>query len=538
MKRCFYILLTCLSLPIFALAAKKEAATEIYLSPEEQCFRYYLYDAQRALEQDDYVRAVASYLFLVRQNPSDATAQQNLGVIYQAIGEKEWALQHYAIAYQNDPISYWENYALLLYEKDPKSAIRILERTQKSLPEDRDLLEALVNAYSYQAMWKKAIRIQEYICYLDGLTPYTVMPLYRLYVSSGQSKKALQLLDEYLDENTEDYRFQAFRGDVWLSLGEEEQALRLYYTEEQRHPDNPYVLLSLADYSIRTNDTTQCKNYILKALRSDAWSVEQKIQTLQNAGKWFAQQKGLMEQMLQELAEAYPLSEQVYDAQDKYYSAKGDYVKAAEALRQMTDINPNNPHTWGRWLQVLQSDTTAQDNNYEYVIRKGYQYKGNDHQWYYWMAALLVTKQEMDSAIVIAEEGIQLTVSTADDTRYRFMMLSLLGDMYLDKGDLENCYRVYDEALLLAPENAYILNNYAYTLSVNNGDLRKAERMSRKTIEKEPDNATFLDTYAWILHLQGQDFLAEFYIKKAMENQVTGKEDPILKEHYDIITQK
>lgn len=143
------------------------------------------------LEQDDYVRAVASYLFLVRQNPSDAAAQQNLGVIYQAIGENEWALKHYAIAYQNDPVSYWKNYTLLLYEKDPKSAIRILERTQKSLPEDRDLLEALANAYSYQAMWKKAIRIQEYLCYLDGLTPYTVMPLYRLYVSSGQSKKAI-----------------------------------------------------------------------------------------------------------------------------------------------------------------------------------------------------------------------------------------------------------------------------------------------------------------------------------------------------------
>lgn len=538
MKKPFYILLTFLSLSCFALAAKNEAAEQVYLSPQEQCFRYYLYDAQRAFEQDDYVRAVASYLFLAQQNPDDAAVQQNLGIICQAIGEKEWALKYYASAYRNDPISYWENYALLLYEQDPSSAIRILEQTRKSLPDNSEVLEALVNAYSYQAMWKKAIRIQEYICYLDGLTPYTTMPLYRLYIANGQTKKALQLLDDYLDENPEDYRFQAFRGDVYLSLGKKEQALNLYHNEEQRHPDNPYVLLSLADYAARCNDTTQCNNYILKALHCDILSVEQKIKTLQNASKWFAQQNGLMERILQELAEDYPLSEQVYDAQDKYYSAQGNYSKAAEALRQMTDINPNNPHTWARWLQLLQSDTTACDSDYEYVIRNGFQYKGTDNQWYYWMAALSLSKQQTDSAILIAEQGIQLTVSTADDTRYRFMMLSMLGDMYMDKGNLENCYRIYEEALLLAPENAYILNNYAYTLSVNNGDLRKAERMSRKTIEKEPDNPTYLDTYAWILHLQGQNFLAEFYIKKAMENQPKGQEDPTLQEHYDIIIQK
>ena len=539
MKKIFYIalLIYLCTTAAFAAPAITKTPEPVQLTNEEQCFRYYFYDAQRAMEQEDYLRAFASYLFLAQKDSTDAATQQNLGILYQAVGTG-LALKHYRKAYENNPKAYWENYAALLYDKQPKEAVRILKQSLKRMPDNKDVLEALVSAYSAQAEWKKAIRAQERICYLEGLNPYNAMPLYRLYVSNNQPKKALQVLNDYLEENPEDYRYQSFRADVLLSLGEREQALRLYHEEEQRHPDNPYVLLSLADYAVKTGDTTRCREYIIKAIRSDAWEVEQKIRTLQNAGQWLSRQDGLTEQILQELVQAYPLSEQVYEAQDKYYFSKGDYAKSKEALRQMTDIYPDNPRTWGRWLQVLQADTATDNREYEYVIRHGYLHRGDDHQWYYWMASLLLYEQEQDSAIAIAEQGVKLTVTNADDTRYRFLLLSMLGDLYLVRGDLPSAYNAYEEALQLSPDNVYLLNNYAYTLAVNGGDLRKAERMSRKTIEKEPTNATYLDTYAWILHLQGQDFLAEFYIKRAMENMGNEAKDPVLQEHYDIILQK
>lgn len=539
MKKIFYIafLLLCFAGMSYAARTKATGPVPVQLTAEEQCFRYYFYDAHRSMKQGDYLRAFASFLFLEQKDSADAATQEKLGILCQAVSA-DLALKHYRKAYENEPEAYWENYALFLYDQQPKDAIRILEQSLKRMPDNRDVLETLVSAYSAQGDWKKAIRTQEHICYLEGLTPYNVMPLYRLYVSANQHRKALQVLDDYLEENPEDYRYQSFRGDVLLSLGEREQALRLYHEEEQRHPDNPYVLLSLADYAIRTGDTIRCQDYVIKAIRSDAWEVEQKIQTLQNAGPWLSRQKGLTGQILQELVQAYPLSEQVYEAMDKYYFLKGDYAKSKEALRQMTDIYPDNSRAWGRWLQVLQADSATTGAEFEYVIRNGYLHKGGDRQWYYWMASLLLAGQEQDSAIVVAEEGVRLTVTNADDTRYRFLLLSMLGDLYMNRGDLSSCYTAYEEALQLSPDNVYLLNNYAYTLAVNGGDLRKAERMSRKTIEKEPTNATYLDTYAWILHLQGQDFLAEFYIKRALENQEAGTYDPALQEHYEAILHK
>lgn len=68
--------------------------------------------------------------------------------------------------------------------------------------------------------------------------------------------------------------------------------------------------------------------------------------------------------------------------------------------------------------------------------------------------------------------------------------------------------------------------------------LRKAEAMSRETIQEEPTNYMYLDTYAWILHLQGDDTLALFYMKKALQYFPQGqerKEEYI--EHYEAIEQ-
>ena len=61
--------------------------------------------------------------------------------------------------------------------------------------------------------------------------------------------------------------------------------------------------------------------------------------------------------------------------------------------------------------------------------------------------------------------------------------------------------------------------------------------MSQKCIEKEPNNPTYLDTYAWILHLQGQDVLARFYMKRAMEKADEMSEDHELKQHYKTLFQ-
>ena len=82
----------------------------------------------------------------------------------------------------------------------------------------------------------------------------------------------------------------------------------------------------------------------------------------------------------------------------------------------------------------------------------------------------------------------------------------------------------------VSPNNIYVLNNYAYYLSVTGKNLKKAYAMSKKTIEAEPDNATYLDTFGWILYLQGKALEAKPFFKHAM--LYGGKDSAVIMDHY------
>ena len=95
-------------------------------------------------------------------------------------------------------------------------------------------------------------------------------------------------------------------------------------------------------------------------------------------------------------------------------------------------------------------------------------------------------------------------------------------------------YKQYDEILALDPGNLMVLNNYAYLLATHKGDLKRAERMSEITIREQPNNPVYLDTYGWIMHLQGQDELAKFYLKKALWSADEETKD-VIKQHIEAI---
>jgi len=116
-------------------------------------------------------------------------------------------------------------------------------------------------------------------------------------------------------------------------------------------------------------------------------------------------------------------------------------------------------------------------------------------------------------------------------TYYLSLIKSEEADSLANIGELDKAYELYELALYLMPQNSYALNNYAYNLAIYGGDIKKAERMSAVTIKEDANNSTFLDTYGWILHLQGQDALALFYLKKALENAQDDVTRKVVEEH-------
>lgn len=227
----------------------------------------------------------------------------------------------------------------------------------------------------------------------------------------------------------------------------------------------------------------------------------------------------------------------MYDALNKTDKAKDYYRRAFQA----------DPHDqWYHYSEVLLKEGGKENVKLaQQVLEQAHQLNPKDEDLLEYMLRLygsteqwkkvLQTQDEMDAirgydaysalnranawtmlgkpkkALGAVEKYLEL-----EPTNVRFMLyrVDLLERC---KAKPEQLYAEYDRVLTLAPGNLSVLNNYAYLLATRGGDLKKAERMSQLTIREEPNNAVYLDTYGWILHLQGQDDLALFYLRKALD---------------------
>ena len=132
-----------------------------------------------------------------------------------------------------------------------------------------------------------------------------------------------------------------------------------------------------------------------------------------------------------------------------------------------------------------------------------------------------------DEAIEALVTGRDLVV---DNKPLEGQFWTSLGDAYNSAKEFAKSDAAYDKALGINPDDATVLNNYAYYLSERGEQLEKAERMSRKCNDLQPGVATYLDTYAWIFYKQGKFSEARTWQEKAIA--AGGDKEAVLIEHY------
>jgi Tfp pilus assembly protein PilF len=104
-----------------------------------------------------------------------------------------------------------------------------------------------------------------------------------------------------------------------------------------------------------------------------------------------------------------------------------------------------------------------------------------------------------------------------------------LGDASFYCKDYAQSDKAFEDALKIDADNTYVLNNYAYFLSLRRTNLEKAEKLSKKTIELKPNDRNYMDTYGWILYQQKKYPEAAEWLKTASK---LGPGNPNILEHY------
>ncbi len=136
-------------------------------------------------------------------------------------------------------------------------------------------------------------------------------------------------------------------------------------------------------------------------------------------------------------------------------------------------------------------------------------------------------------AITVLNQGVKLVV---DNDAQLIQFYSNLGDNYNKLKNYTESDKAFEKALEIDPKETFVLNNYAYYLSLRKEKLEQAERMSKLSNELQPDQSSFLDTYAWILYQEGKFDEAKKWMEKALEHG--GDNSGTILEHYgDILFQ-
>ena len=412
----------------------------------------------------------------------------------------------------------WYELAELLLYNDAPAALRHAERAFRTDTTDKWYLLQLGQAQILNDRYRDAIRTYNRLREVDAQNPDSYRVLAMLYDQEGQPFSAIAVLD------SAEVRFGRID-----ALSELKRRLLVGTRQYDRAVAEAQALIEAAPY--------KAENYLL-------------------LGELYARQKKDSLALVQ-FAEAYRIdstSVAVLATYSEFYNERRDYASSLNYTRRLfaSDEMPLDDKlayfdriTGDRnfystfYLQINDLATTlAMKYPHDPRVVKLY----GDH---------LIASGQLDDALKFYKNSLRL----APGDSLRGAVWGIIGETYHLMGQqalqkqsedrrpkaslyesrkgpaarcMRKCYDAYDRSLALRYDNAMVLNNYAYFLSLEGRD--RALAMAGRAIVLEENNPTYLDTYAWVLYRLGRYDEAKKTMQQALS--LDRSQSPDLQLHY------
>lgn len=487
-------------------------------------------DANREKILGNFRQAMSLYNQCLSLDPNHAPSMYEMARLYQMQGGVNDALNLAEKAVKIDPENKWYNLLLAsLYEQtgQVKKAIAIFETLQNIYPKELEYKYQIAMLYMKENRFADAVAVFDKIERIVGPDEELIIQKQKLYLLTGQTGKAIAELEKLIAMNPGESRFYALLTELYLDIGNYPKAIESLEKIRELDPQNPYIHITLAEYHFKTGDEQKAFEELKQGFANPNLEIDIKLQVLFT---YYSDEEiyGSKNEQVLELADILATTH-LNDARP--FSLKADmmlrqekYREAAGAMRQALQIDNSRFFMWETLLRLnaMLQDTIALRNESLQAIELfplqplPYLFAG--------LANYL--NQDFQEAIKKLNSGKELVV---DDNDMLIEFYMYLGDVYSKMKQHKESDAAFDEALLLDPENAYVLNNYSYYLAVRNERLEEAEKMSAKSIELSPGNKHYYDTFGWVMYRMGRYEEAKQWIEKSIENSAS--EDAVVLEH-------
>ena len=483
MKRFFVILLLLVSAPGFAQVDVRKNADAF--SKGLQC-KY----------KDDTEGAIRHFEDALKFMPDDAASMFELSEQYVMANRIDEGFAMIKKAAQLDPNNKWYQMRLALFYRNFEQFdefTKIYELLTAKYPGDINMLADLID----------------------------------VYLITKNYDKALEKTDLYVKQVGADTRYYHMLANAFMDAGKEKKALALLDKIKAMDPNDQYINISLLEYYEKKGKLDQAFNELIDAIHNENLDFATKANIYEYWFNKFQDSKNIDQQALavgNAFVETYPDNQLGYLILASYYLKHDEFQSCKAMSLKALEYDHTNYGAW-QYLVLSEAPLLETDSLMKHSV-EALEYYPNQPV-FYWFAGVSHALKKMDNeAVGYFERGRKFVIDKvllADFDSY-------LGDLYHSVGEVEKAFEAYDRVLRLEPDNALVLNNYAYYLSLRKERLDEAKTMAQHAVELEPENEIYLDSYAWVLYQKGEYAAAETQMTKAVK--LLKKPDKTYYEHY------
>ena len=485
---------------------------------------------------DNYDVAIEYFERAIEAYPDDHASMYELSVLYVIKNEFEKGFEHIKKAVELDQNNKWYKIRLADFYKqngEYESFISIYDQLLENEPANLEYLESYIDALLHLGHFETVIEKLNIVEENIGITDYISLEKIEIYKLLGNNDKVVEEMEKLSNAIPYETRYLSMLAELYMQNKREKDAFKIYLKIKAINPNDPYINISLLEYYQKNGEIDNAYQEFILSIKNKNLDYNTKAQIYEY---WF-ENKGDNDNVIREAEEAgkafietHPDKELGYYVLGTVYYNNNIYDKAQQYY---LDAIEKDSTSFITWYQLAITDMELKNNDALYQHTKTALRFYPEQPFFYLLNGIaLVEMKNYEDAIKAFEKGRFMSADkslTSDFDTY-------IADAYHQLGNKAKTYEYYDRVLKNNPENVYVLNNYAYFLSIDGIRLDEALKMSAITIEKEPKNVTFLDTYAWIL------YKLERYkeAKKWMEKVFSYDKNPqgINYEHYGDILYK
>ncbi len=488
-------------------------------------------DANKKKNAGALKEAEMLYQKCIELDPQDAASMYELARIYILNNNLAEAQIMAKMATEIDSTNTW--YKLLLsniykIDKAYASSVGVLEDLVRQDPENLEFNKELAYNYVMIGENEKAIQLLNIIEGKVGVNEQISMQKQKLYTGLKMADSAIVEIEKLIKEFPLEARYYALLAELSLQNKFDDKALWAYSKIVELDPENAYIHISLSDFYRKSGNNSKALDELKLGFLNDELDIDSKIQIMLSyytPEQIFEENNPEAFDLITLLADKYPENTRILAIKSEVLYQARDFEKAHEILLKVVNIDST---LFASWEQLLITESALSDfeslkKNSQKVIRLF------PRRPIAYLFAGMVDSQEgkHKEALEYYKKGIKLVVNNA---ALSVQFYSFLGNSYHELGDDGASDQAYESALRLDPENALILNNYAYYLSLRSEKLDLAKQMSFKAVQLDPENVSNIDTKAWVLYKLEDYEEAKKIIEKALA--ISDENSAEVFEHY------